>query len=169
VSEKLTYTAGGMSHFSNYRGLGCDHVESFEIVLPSGKIVEASATENSDLHWALKGGGSNFGIVTRLNIKTNPDNTLWYSIKMYKALDAKAVIKAAVEVSNAMMEDDRLGIICVLTAQVLTIIGLYRNGTETPAAFNVFDDIEPMMVAVPGIVATQAACAEALGVPGELR
>ncbi|CAI4215036.1 unnamed protein product [Parascedosporium putredinis] len=47
---------GGISYFSGRRGWACDNVRAFEVVLASGKIVKASATENKDLFWALRGG-----------------------------------------------------------------------------------------------------------------
>ena len=52
---------GGLPSFSSEFGLVCDNVQSFEIVLADSSIVNASRTQNSDLFWALKGGGSNFG------------------------------------------------------------------------------------------------------------
>jgi FAD/FMN-containing dehydrogenase len=53
---------GGLSHFSGKYGLAADNVKNFEIVLADGSIVDANATSNSDLFWALKGGGPNFGL-----------------------------------------------------------------------------------------------------------
>lgn len=52
---------GGLSHFSGKYGLAADNVKNFEVVVADGKVVDASATANSDLFWALKGGGPNFG------------------------------------------------------------------------------------------------------------
>ena len=50
----------------------CDNVENFEVVLSSGEIVNANQDQNTDLWIALKGGSSNFGIVTRFDIRTFP-------------------------------------------------------------------------------------------------
>jgi FAD/FMN-containing dehydrogenase len=70
-------TGGGISFFSRERGLVCDNVQSFEVVLGDGRIVEASQQENSDLYQALKGGSGNFGIVTRIDMTTFPFGQMW--------------------------------------------------------------------------------------------
>lgn len=63
-------TGGGISYFANQYGWACDNVASFEVVTASGVIVTASPTSFSDLYWALRGGGNNFGIVTKFNLET---------------------------------------------------------------------------------------------------
>ncbi|CAO2652281.1 Nn.00g005640.m01.CDS01 [Neocucurbitaria sp. VM-36] len=68
---------GGISHFANAYGWACDNVESFEVVTASGIIVTASATAFSDLYWALRGGGNNFGIVTKFNMRTFVQGPMW--------------------------------------------------------------------------------------------
>ncbi|KAL5114005.1 hypothetical protein ACEQ8H_008110 [Pleosporales sp. CAS-2024a] len=65
-------TGGGISFFSNQYGWGCDNVASYEVVLACGTIVTASPTSNPDLYWALRGGGNNFGIVTKFHLETFP-------------------------------------------------------------------------------------------------
>ncbi|KAF1918568.1 hypothetical protein BDU57DRAFT_547586 [Ampelomyces quisqualis] len=63
-------TGGGISYFANQYGWACDNVASFEVVTASGVIVTASPTTYSDLYWALRGGGNNFGVVTKFNLET---------------------------------------------------------------------------------------------------
>lgn len=60
---------GGLNYFTPRVGLAADNVINFEVVLADGKIVDANAENNSDLFRALKGGTSNFGIVTRIDMK----------------------------------------------------------------------------------------------------
>ncbi|KAI1408056.1 FAD-binding domain-containing protein [Hypoxylon sp. FL1857] len=62
-------SGGGFSLYINRIGLACDSVQRFEVVLASGEIVEASAETNSDLFQALKGGGNNFGVITRFDMQ----------------------------------------------------------------------------------------------------
>jgi FAD/FMN-containing dehydrogenase len=59
---------GGYSFFSPQHGFVADNVLNYEIVLASGEITNANETHSRDLFRALKGGSSNFGIVTRFDI-----------------------------------------------------------------------------------------------------
>src|SRR4051812_26923794 len=55
---------GGLGHLTRKCGLAIDNVLEVEMVLASGEQVRASADENPDLFWAIRGGGGNFGVVT---------------------------------------------------------------------------------------------------------
>ena len=61
---------GGFGWISRKHGLSVDNLVSAEIVTAKGNIVTASATENPDLFWAIRGGGGNFGIVTSFTFNT---------------------------------------------------------------------------------------------------
>lgn len=63
---------GGIGFLARKHGLAIDHVRSFEVVTADAELVTASATENADLYWALRGGGGNFGIVTRFEYEAVP-------------------------------------------------------------------------------------------------
>jgi hypothetical protein len=60
---------GGIGFYSGIYGVISDSLLSADIVLPSGELVEASNHKNADLFWALKGAGSNFGVVTSLTFQ----------------------------------------------------------------------------------------------------
>ncbi|KAK3336432.1 hypothetical protein B0T19DRAFT_38823 [Cercophora scortea] len=66
-------TGGGHSLLSARYGLGTDQVLEMEVVTPSGEIVTANECQNTDLFWAMRGGGgSTFGVLTSITVKTYP-------------------------------------------------------------------------------------------------
>jgi hypothetical protein len=70
---------GGTGWLTRRFGLSCDNVEGFTLVTADGSVVRANAKENSDLFWALRGGGGNFGVVTEFEVKLHPLKSVFLS------------------------------------------------------------------------------------------
>ena len=63
---------GGFGRLARRFGLALDNVRAFDIVTADGEFRRASAEQNSELYWALRGGGGNFGIVTSFEFELHP-------------------------------------------------------------------------------------------------
>lgn len=68
---------GGHSLLQGQHGFSLDNLVSARIVLGNGTLVEASETKDSDLFWALRGAGHNFGILTSLEVKVYDIPSTW--------------------------------------------------------------------------------------------
>jgi len=63
---------GGIGRIGRKYGLACDNLLSVDVVTADARFVKASAAENADLFWGLRGGGGNFGIATSLEYRLHP-------------------------------------------------------------------------------------------------
>ncbi|KAH9887436.1 FAD-binding domain-containing protein [Xylariomycetidae sp. FL2044] len=84
-------TGGGYSFHLGTHGFACDNINSYEVVLGNGTVVNASAGENADLYRALKGSSGNLGLVTRLDMNTidSPNvygGSVWYDLSQKQAV-----------------------------------------------------------------------------------
>jgi FAD/FMN-containing dehydrogenase len=86
---------GGIGHLRRKHGLSIDSLLSVDIVTADGQLRRASATENEDLFWAVRGAGSNFGVVTSFEFQAHPVGPMvMVGAIFYPLEDARSLIPA---------------------------------------------------------------------------
>ncbi|TVY80672.1 Bifunctional solanapyrone synthase [Lachnellula suecica] len=145
----IQVNSGGYFHFSSQYGLAADNVKNFEIVLADGSVTEANAQQNSDLFWALKGGGPNFGIVTRFDLYTIPVKDIWYTITTHTLDQVPAILGAYVEWQKNGASNPKGAAFFTISLEGVTLLLIYSEPANNPAVFAPFYSISPAAVVVP--------------------
>jgi hypothetical protein len=83
---------GGLGWLAGKYGLTCDNLLSADVVTAAGQLLTASATENTDLFWGLRGGGGNFGVVTSFEYQLHPVGPVLAGMVLYPFTKAKEVL-----------------------------------------------------------------------------
>ncbi len=84
---------GGFGHLTRRFGLVIDNLLSADLVTADGRQVRASADENADLFWAIRGGGGNFGVVTRMQLRLHELPNLYGGPLFYPASQSEQVLR----------------------------------------------------------------------------
>ncbi|HEY1583694.1 MAG TPA: FAD-binding oxidoreductase [Chthoniobacterales bacterium] len=97
---------GGFGWLSRKYGLTIDNLLSAEVVTADGRQIRASENENSDLFWGLRGGGGNFGVVTKFEFALHPvgPNVL-SGLIVYPFAEAKSVLRQFARFTETMPEE----------------------------------------------------------------
>lgn len=90
---------GGFGWLSRSYGLACDNLASAEVVTADGKVLTASADENPDLFWGIRGGGGNFGVVTRFDYRLRPVGDLYAGLVLYPRNKAREFLRVFAELT----------------------------------------------------------------------
>jgi FAD/FMN-containing dehydrogenase len=104
---------GGYGPLIGCHGLAQDNLLAAEIVLANGRKVNASADENEDLFWALRGGGANFGVVTSMKIRLHALENIASGMVLYPWAEARSVLRRYAEFSRST--DDDLSVVSVIS------------------------------------------------------
>ena len=156
---------GGYTLFSQLNGLVTDNIANFEVVLSDSSVVNANATSNPDLYRALRGGGNNFGIVTRFDMRTSPIHNIWYTIVAYNPKDYEKVMPAFAEVQANMEKDPKANVYMLASKSKITVAFFYAESAVQPDAFSPLLSMTPMVVPVPPTNGTVYKLAQGMSVP----
>lgn len=128
---------GGHGYLMRRFGLACDNLLSVDIVGAEGRLLTASAAENTDLFWGVRGGGGNFGIVTSFEYRLYPLSQVLGGLLIYPMDKAREVFRLFREITSTA--PDELGAIAALVtlpdgtraaAVIVGYSGLIEKGEE---------------------------------------
>ncbi|ESK88811.1 fad binding domain-containing protein [Moniliophthora roreri MCA 2997] len=130
------YLLGGGIAWANVQsGLAAQNVVNYEIVLADGTITNVNASSFPDLHKALNGGSTNFGIITRYDVKTHPLVPLWGGFRNYNLSQQAALINGTLISMREQHTDPLIGGAAISylrpmnsTDVALAILVAYFNG-----------------------------------------
>ncbi|KAL4894757.1 hypothetical protein BDV59DRAFT_192207 [Aspergillus ambiguus] len=134
---------GGNSFHAARVGLACDQIVNYEVVLASGRIINANSESNIDLFKALKGGSNNFGIVTKYELKAIDNAHLWGGISIYDNSTTDQQIDALVKFIDNIENDPYaswIGLWQYNSTTDKTLISSPQDYTKPVAYPEAFDD-----------------------------
>jgi FAD/FMN-containing dehydrogenase len=112
---------GGFGYLARKHGLTCDNLLSAQVVTADGQVLTASKDENADLLWGLRGGGGNFGIVTRFDLQLHPLGEVFGGMLIYPIERAREVIRFYRDFAK-VEPDELFTILALLTAPPLPAV-----------------------------------------------
>jgi FAD/FMN-containing dehydrogenase len=96
---------GGHGFLMRRYGLACDNLLAADVVTADGRWLRASATENAELFWGLRGGGGNFGVVTSFEYRLHPLGTMLAGMVIYPIGKAKAFLRLYRDVTSTAPDE----------------------------------------------------------------
>jgi len=96
---------GGLGWLMRSYGLACDNIVGAEVVTADGRVLRASASENPELFWALRGGGGNFGVVTTFEFQLHEVSTVLGGMLIYPVSRARDVLRLYRDVTRTAPDE----------------------------------------------------------------
>ncbi|MGH7695560.1 MAG: FAD-binding oxidoreductase [Gemmatimonadaceae bacterium] len=110
-------TGGGFGRVARRFGLSVDNLVSVDVVTADGELRHASASENGDLFWGVRGGGGNFGIVTSFEFKLHPmQRQVLAGAIVYPISKAKEALTVLAEYGPQVPDELDLGLVMAIEA-----------------------------------------------------
>jgi FAD/FMN-containing dehydrogenase len=124
---------GGIGWLMRKHGLACDNLVGADVVTADGRLVRASADENADLFWGLRGGGGNFGIVTEFELALHPVGPIVYAGPIFYAAEHDRALLHAFRQWASTAPDDVTAVLNLTTAPPLPVIPEAWHGKKVAA------------------------------------
>ena len=124
---------GGIGWTMRKFGLACDNLAGADVVTADGRLVHCSGTENPELLWGLRGGGGNFGIVTRFELDLHPLGPMIYAGPVFYPADAARDLLVAFREWAAEAPDEVTGVVNLTSAPPLPVIPEEWHGQKVVA------------------------------------
>ncbi|MGW4568362.1 FAD-binding oxidoreductase [Streptomyces sp. NPDC004561] len=129
---------GGVGWLLRRHGLASDNLTAAEVVTADGRVVRADERENSELFWALRGGGGNFGVVTSLEYQLHPVGPqVLAGLIVYPLDQARQVVTGWRELIGAM-PDDLTTLVNLTTAPPLPFLPAEVHGTRVVVVLGMY-------------------------------
>jgi len=123
--------SGGIGWKVRKYGLALDNLVAADLVTADGNVVRASAAENPELFWAIRGGGGNFGIVTAFEFAAHPTTDVYFGKIVFPAAEAATVLQGWAEYLRTAPEE--------LTS-IVNCANPFAGGPEAPVEIHVAFD-----------------------------
>jgi FAD/FMN-containing dehydrogenase len=131
--------SGGIGWKVRKYGLALDNVAAAEVVTADGEVVHASAAENPELFWAIRGGGGNLGIVTSFAFVAHPTTDVFFGTITFPASEAASVLQGWADYLRTAPEE--------LTSTA-SFANPFAGGPDAPVVIGVaFDGDDPELAA----------------------
>jgi FAD/FMN-containing dehydrogenase len=124
---------GGIGWTMRKFGLACDNLAAADVVTADGRLVHASEAENPDLFWGLRGGGGNFGIVTRFEFELHQLGPTIYGGPIFYSGDHSERILRAFREWSGSAPDEITGVVNLTSAPPLPVIPEEWHGKKVVA------------------------------------
>lgn len=124
--------SGGIGWMVRAYGLTIDRLQAMELVTADGQLLRASADENPELFWGLRGGGGNFGIVTAFEVNLHRGGTILGGAVFYEATEAERILREYTRLAAAA-PDELSTEVLVMLAPPAPFIPPDKQGTQVVA------------------------------------
>ncbi|GAB1736757.1 hypothetical protein NU219Hw_g8788t1 [Hortaea werneckii] len=154
---------GGVSFFSGLYGWACDNVKNYQVVTAQGVILDVNYDSHfDDLYYALRGGGNNFGVVTRFDLYTYPQGMMWGGSRVYPINETDTILNALFDYAFVAQSDPAAALIVAfayaeqLGGHIIAADLEYAKPEANPTIFHAFQNASYIsdttkIVSLPGL------------------